>query len=158
MSAVHLDVDTELARRRDTADGFSRLLADTFALFLKTHGYHWNVTGPMFPALHAMFEVHYGELALAVDEIAERIRALGERAPGTYREFIALGSIEEDADVPVATEMIRRLAHGHRAVAEIARSVARLAEHGDDLPSIDLCGRRIAAHERAVWMLESLLD
>ena len=109
MSDLTIDIGIDEADRQAIAEGLSRLLADTYTLYLKTHNYHWNVTGPMFQTLHLMFETQYNELALAVDAIAERIRSLGAPAPGSYREFAALTSIEDDTDRPVATEMIRRL-------------------------------------------------
>jgi starvation-inducible DNA-binding protein len=138
-------------------DGLSRLLADTYTLYLKTQNYHWNVTGPMFPTLHALFEAQYRELALAVDQVAERIRVLGARAPASYGEFARCSSIHEDDDRPDATEMIRRLAEGHEAVILTAASVGRALEATDDAPSADLVTQRIAAHEAAAWMLRSTL-
>ena len=138
-------------------DGLSRLLADTYTLYLKTQNYHWNVTGPMFPTLHVLFEAQYRELALAVDQVAERIRVLGARAPASYREFARCSTIGEDDDRPDAVEMIRRLAGGHEAVVRTATSVGRALEATNDAPTADLVVQRIAAHEAAVWMLRSTL-
>ncbi|MEZ5225217.1 MAG: Dps family protein [Acidimicrobiales bacterium] len=139
------------------ADGLSRLLADSYTLYLKTHNYHWNVVGPMFNTLHLMFETHYNELALAVDLIAERIRSLGA-GTGTYREFAALSTIDEDTDQPDATEMIRRLVKGHEAVARTARSVYPIVEKASDEPTADLLTQRLQVHEKTAWMLRSMLE
>lgn len=143
--------------RREVAGGLSRVLADTYTLYLKTHNYHWNVVGPMFHSLHAMFEVQYNELALAVDEIAERIRALGELAPATYREFAQLASVSEDEDRPDASEMIRRLVAAHEVTARTLRQVLPVTEAAGDQVSTDLCVRRLDVHEKTAWMLRSLL-
>jgi starvation-inducible DNA-binding protein len=145
--------------RARIAEGLSRLLADTYTLYLKTHNYHWNVTGPMFQTLHLMFENHYNELALAVDLVAERIRALGFPAPGSYREFVALASVNEDApgERVDATTMIERLLSAHETVARTARSVYPLAEAGNDEVSADLLTARLQVHEKTAWMLRSLL-
>ena len=143
--------------RQEIADGLSRLLADTYTLYLKTHNYHWNVTGPMFQTLHLMFETQYNELALAVDLIAERIRSLGAPAPGSYREFGALSSIVEDTDRADATEMIRRLVRDQEAVARTARSVFPIVEKAHDEPTADLLTQRLQVHEKTAWMLRSLL-
>src|SRR5687768_12961435 len=136
--AVQIDIGIAKKDRLEIAKGLGHLLADTYTLYLKTHNFHWNVTGPMFQTLHLMFETQYNELALAVDAIAERIRALGARAPGTYRELAALTSIEEDTDEPDATEMIRRLVRGQEAVARTAREVFAIASGANDQPSADL--------------------
>ncbi len=152
-----IDIGISEADRQAIAEGLSRLLADSYTLYLKTHNYHWNVEGPMFTTLHLMFEEHYNELALAVDEIAERIRTLGEPAPATYREFSALSSIEEDTDRPDATEMIRRLVSGHETVVRTARSVFPAVEAANDEPSADLLTQRMQVHEKTAWMLRSLL-
>jgi starvation-inducible DNA-binding protein len=143
--------------RREIAEGLSRLLADPYPLYLKTHNYHWNVTGPMFQTLHLMFEQQYDELALAVDLIAERIRALGFPAPATYRQFLELSSIKEDEGVPAAQEMIRNLVQGHEAVARTARSVFTTADEANDQPTADLLTERMQVHEKTAWMLRSLL-
>ena len=139
------------------AAGLSRVLADSYTLYLKTHNYHWNVVGPMFHSLHTMFEVQYTELALAVDEIAERIRAMGEPAPGTYREFAALATVSEDNDRPDAQEMIRRLVDAQETTARTIREVLPLAEAAPDQVSTDLLVRRLEVHEKTAWMLRSLL-
>jgi starvation-inducible DNA-binding protein len=153
-----IDIGIPAPQREEIAQGLSRLLADTYTLYLKTHNYHWNVTGPMFQTLHLMFEGQYNELALAVDQIAERIRALGAPAPASYREFARLSSIEEDEDAPDATEMIRRLIAGQEAVVRTARSVFTVAEQANDQPSADLLTQRMQVHEKTAWMLRSLLQ
>jgi starvation-inducible DNA-binding protein len=137
--------------------GLSRVLADSYSLYLKTHSYHWNVVGPMFHSLHEMFMEEYTELALAVDEIAERIRALGAPAPGTYRQFAELSSVPEDGDVPEALEMIRRLVASHETTARTIRGVLPIAETAPDQVSTDLLVRRLDVHEKTAWMLRSLL-
>jgi len=139
-------------------DGLARLLADTYTLGLKTQGYHWNVTGPMFHTLHLLFEAQYDELALAVDLIAERIRALGAPAPATYRDYALLSTIGEDHDRPDATEMLHRLLVGQVAVIATAQSIAAAVDVARDEPTADLLTQRIQAHEKAAWMLRSLLD
>ena len=158
----HVDdgIGITAADRARIAEGLSRLLADTYTLYLKTHNYHWNVTGPMFQTLHLMFENHYNELALAVDLVAERIRALGFPAPGTYREFAELASVTEDGpgDRVDATTMIERLLVAHETVVRTARSVYPLAEAGNDEVSADLLTARLQVHEKTAWMLRSLLD
>ena len=156
--ALTIDIGISDDDRRAIADGLSRLLADSYTLYLKTHNYHWNVVGPMFNTLHLMFETHYNELALAVDEIAERIRSLGEPAPATYREFAALSTISEDEDRPDATEMIARLVKGHEAVAKTARSVFPTVEKAADEPTADLLTQRLQVHEKTAWMLRSMLE
>lgn len=153
-----IDIGIEENTRKQIAEGLSRLLADTYTLYLKTHNFHWNVTGPMFQTLHLMFEGQYNELALAVDLIAERIRALGFPAPGTYSDFSQLGSIKETTGVPKAHDMIRLLVEGHEAVARTARSVFPIAEEGNDQPTADLLTQRLQVHEKTAWMLRSLLE
>ena len=157
---IDIDIGIPAEQREEIVHGLSRLLADTYTLYLKTHNYHWNVTGPMFQTLHLMFETQYVELATAVDLIAERIRALGAPAPGTYREFGALSSIEEDGagDAPDATEMIRRLVHGQEAVVRTARSVFPVVDEAHDEPTADLLTQRMQVHEKTAWMLRSLLQ
>ena len=135
-----------------------RLLADSYTLYLKTHNFHWNVTGPMFNTLHLMFEQHYNEAALAVDLVAERIRALGFPAPGTYAQFSELSSIAEQKGVPKATEMIRLLVKGHEACARTARTAFPTAEEAGDEPTCDLLTQRMQLHEKTAWMLRSLLE
>jgi starvation-inducible DNA-binding protein len=153
---IDIGIDTE--QREKIAHGLSRLLADTYTLYLKTHNFHWNVTGPMFNTLHLMFETQYDELALAVDLIAERIRALGVPAPGSYREFGKLASIRESEGSPDASEMIRQLVEGQEAVARTARSVFPDAESAGDQPTADLLTQRMQVHEKNAWMLRSLLE
>jgi starvation-inducible DNA-binding protein len=143
--------------RAAIAAGLSRLLADSYTLYLKTHNYHWNVTGPQFNTLHTMFEVQYTELALAVDLIAERIRALGVAAPGSYREFARLTQIEEASGKETAEEMIRQLVLGQEAVVRTAREVFPVAEAASDEPTADLLTQRMQVHEKTAWMLRSML-
>lgn len=138
--------------------GLARLLADTYTLYLKTHNFHWNVTGPMFNTLHLMFEEHYTELALAVDQIAERIRALGAPAPGSYRAFAELSTVPEAEDDVVATEMVRQLVKDHETVVRTARAVFPAADSADDEATADLLTQRLQIHEKTAWMLRSLLD
>jgi starvation-inducible DNA-binding protein len=153
-----MDIGIPVEDRKLIADGLSRLLADSYTLYLKTHNFHWNVTGPMFQTLHLMFETQYNELALAVDLIAERIRALGEPAPGSYREFAKLSSIPEAEGVPRATEMIRQLVEGQEAVIRTARQVFEIADRANDQPTADLLTQRMQIHEKTAWMLRSLLE
>ncbi len=143
---------------KEITDTLSHLLADSYTLYLKTHNYHWNVTGPMFTTLHTLFETEYTELALAVDEIAERIRAVGAPAPGTYREFAELSSIAEDTETPDAKTMIRNLVADQETVASAARRVIEAAEAAGDQASADLGVRRIEVHEKNAWMLRSHLE
>ncbi len=144
-------------QRKEIAKGLSRLLADSYTLYLKTHNFHWNVTGPMFNTLHLMFEQQYTELAAAVDEIAERIRALGLPAPGSYRQFSELTSIEEAVDVPSADGMIRQLVRDNETVVRTARQVLPLAGEVHDEPTVDLLTGRMQVHEKNAWMLRSML-
>jgi starvation-inducible DNA-binding protein len=153
---VNIGIDEE--SRKQIAEGLSRLLADTYSLYLKTHNFHWNVTGPMFQTLHLMFETQYTELATAVDQIAERIRALGYPAPGTYSEFAKLSSIPETTGVPKANEMIRLLVEGQEAVVRTARSIFPSVEQVNDEPTADLLTQRMQLHEKNAWMLRSLLE
>jgi starvation-inducible DNA-binding protein len=152
-----INIGIEEKDRREIAEGLSRLLADTYTLYLKTHNFHWNVTGPMFQTLHLMFEQQYNELALAVDLIAERIRALGFPAPGTYAAFSRLSSIKEEETVPSADEMIRLLVEGQEAVVRTARSVFPVVDGAHDEPTADLLTQRMQIHEKTAWMLRSLL-
>jgi len=144
--------------RQDIANGLSKLLADTYTLYLKTHNFHWNVTGPMFQTLHLMFETQYTELALAVDLIAERIRSLGVYAPGTYKQFAALSSIKEEDGIPKAQDMIRLLVEGQESVVRTARSLYDVVEKANDEATADLLTQRIQLHEKTAWMLRSLLE
>ncbi len=153
-----IDIGIDENKRELIAAGLSRVLADAYTLYLKTHNFHWNVTGPMFQTLHLMFEAQYTELALAVDLIAERIRALGFPAPGTYRKFAELSAIGEDDTIPKAEDMIRRLVEGHETVARTARDVFRAADGASDQPTCDLLTQRMQVHEKTAWMLRSLLE
>ncbi len=153
-----ISIGIEDTKRQEIADGLSRLLADTYTLYLKTHNFHWNVTGPMFQTLHTMFETQYTELALAVDLIAERIRALGFPAPGTYSEYVKLSSIDETPGVPKAEEMIKLLVSGQEAVVRTARSLFPLVDEANDEPTADLLTQRMQVHEKTAWMLRSLLE
>jgi starvation-inducible DNA-binding protein len=153
-----MDIGIKENDRKKIADGLSHLLADTYTLYLKTHYFHWNVTGPMFNTLHLMFEQQYNELALAVDVIAERIRSLDFYAPGTYREFAKMATIKETDSVPKAEDMIRELVAGHEAVVRTARSVFPAADEAADEASADLLTQRLQLHEKTAWMLRSLLE
>ena len=152
-----IDIDISNEDRAKIAEGLSCLLADSYTLYLKTHNFHWNVTGPMFNTLHLMFETQYTELALAVDLIAERIRALGFPAPGSYAEFARLSSIKDAHGSPKADDMIRELVAGQEAVVRTARAVFPLVEKASDEPSADLLTQRMQVHEKNAWMLRSLL-
>ena len=154
-----IDIGISEQDRRKIADGLSRLLADTYTLYLKTHNFHWNVTGPMFNSLHAMFMVQYTELWNAVDPIAERIRSLGHVAPGSYAQFGALTSLKDAPAVPpTALDMVRVLVEGHEAVARTARSIFAIADKASDEPTADLLTQRLTVHEQTAWMLRSLLE
>lgn len=152
---INIGIDEE--QRKAIAHGLSVLLADTYTLYLKTHNYHWNVTGPMFQTLHTLFETQYTELALAVDEIAERIRALGEFAPGSYKQYAKLTSIKEADDIPTAEEMIKDLVKGQEAIAKTARSIVPVADEASDEVTLDLLTQRMTVHEKNAWMLRSLV-
>lgn len=153
-----MDIGIKEQDRKRIAEGLSHLLADTYTLYLKTHYFHWNVTGPMFNTLHLMFEGQYTELALAVDLVAERIRSLDIYAPGTYRDFVKLSSIKESESVPNAQDMIKELVAGHEAVCRTARSVFPAAEAASDEATADLLTQRLQLHEKTAWMLRSLLE
>lgn len=144
--------------RHSIVDGLSAMLADTYTLYLKTHNFHWNVTGPMFPTLHAMFEEQYVELSKAVDQIAERIRALGSHAPGTYSHFARLTSIKEPDGVPSAQEMVKQLVQDQEAVVRSARSMFKAVDQANDETTADLLTQRMQVHEKTAWMLRSLLE
>jgi len=154
-----MPIDTGISAkdRAAIAGGLSRLLADTYVLYLKTHSFHWNVEGPMFQTLHQMFMVQYTETWNAIDLIAERIRALGHYAPGSYQQYVKLASIKESAGVPKAEKMVRELVEGQEAVARTARSVLPLADKANDQPTLDLLTQRLNIHEKNAWMLRSLL-
>jgi starvation-inducible DNA-binding protein len=154
---MEVNIGIEQQDRREISEGLSRLLADTYMLYLKTHSFHWNVTGPMFQTLHLMFEQQYNELATAVDLIAERIRALGFPAPGTFAEFSELTSIPETPGAPSAENMIRLLLEGQEAVIRTARSLFPLVQRVNDEATNDLLTQRTNVHEKTAWMLRSLL-
>jgi starvation-inducible DNA-binding protein len=154
---MSIDIGIPAESRERIAHGLSRLLADSYTLYLKTHNYHWNVTGPLFNTLHSMFESQYAELAGAVDEIAERIRALGHAAPGSYRAFARLTTIDEEEGTPSAEEMIRQLVKGQEAVVKTAREIFPLADSAHDEPTADLLTQRMHLHEKNAWMLRSML-
>ncbi len=156
--SIDIDIGIKKDDREAIAEGLSRVLADTYVLYLKTHGYHWNVTGPMFNTLHLMFETQYNELWMAVDEIAERIRALGVFAPGSGGDFAKLSQIKETAGVPKAEDMIADLAKGHERLARSARDAFKAADKGDDEPTMDLLTQRMQASEKTAWMLRSMLE
>ena len=144
--------------RVEIAQGLAKLLADTYLLYIKTHNYHWNVTGVMFQTLHSMFEKQYIELADAVDLLAERMRALGHYAPGSYQAFSKLASIKESDNVPSATEMIAQLIKGHETVIETARTILPVVENAHDEATLELLTQRFQVHEKTAWMLRSLLQ
>lgn len=157
--AVGIHIGISDKDRGAITGGLSRLLADTYTLYLTTHNFHWNVTGPMFNTLHAMFMAQYTELWNAVDPIAERIRSLGHPAPGSYAQFGQLASIKDaPAQPPKALEMVRILVEGHEAVARTARGIFPLADAARDEPTADLLTQRLAIHEQTAWMLRSLLE
>lgn len=153
-----IDIGIAEKDRKSIAEGLSLVLADTYTLYLKTHNYHWNVTGPLFNTLHQMFEEQYTELAQAVDQIAERIRALGYPAPGSYADYARLSSIKERTGVPAAEEMIADLVRGQEAVVKTARKAFPAAEKANDEPTADLLTQRMGVHEKAAWMLRSMLE
>ena len=153
-----IDIGIRETDRKAIADGLSRLLADTYTLYLKTHNFHWNVTGPMFQTLHLMFETQYNELATAVDLIAERIRSLGFPAPGSYKAYARLSSIKEADGVPSAEEMLAQLVKGQEAVVRTARAVFPAVERANDEATADLLTQRMQLHEKTAWMLRSMLE
>lgn len=155
---MSIDIGINDKDRKKIADGLSRFLADTYTLYLKTHNFHWNVTGPMFQGLHNLFMEQYNEQWLALDEIAERIRALGHFAPGSYAQFAKLSTIEEADGVPKARDMLRQLVEGQEALVRTAREVFPIAEKANDQPTLDLLTQRMQIHEKNAWMLRSLLD
>ena len=155
---MKIDTGINEQDRKQIAEGLAKLLADTYTLYLKTHNFHWNVTGPMFQPLHMMFEAQYTELADAVDLIAERIRALGVTAPGTYSDFAERTSIKEERGAPSAEQMIRQLVEGQEATVRTARSVFPLVERTNDQATADLPTQRLQIHEKTAWMLRSLVD
>jgi starvation-inducible DNA-binding protein len=160
-AAPAIDIGLSAAQRAKIADGLSHFLADAYTLYLKTHNFHWNVTGPMFNTLHLMFETQYNEQWLALDLVAERIRALGYNAPGSYAEFVRLSSIPEEpalADTTDWREMVRQLTVGNEAVCRTARKVLKTADAAGDDPTVDLMTQRLQVHEKTAWMLRSLLQ
>ena len=160
-NAPAIDIGISTGDRKKIAEGLSNFLADSFTLYLKTHNFHWNVTGPMFNALHNMFEMQYTEQWGALDDIAERTRALGFNAPGSYAEFIRLSSLPEEPGLAVAPdwrEMVRQLTVGNEAVARTARKVLKTADDAGDDPTVDLLTQRLQTHEKYAWMLRSLLQ
>jgi starvation-inducible DNA-binding protein len=160
-AAPPIDIGIATGDRKQIADGLSRFLADAYTLYLKTHNFHWNVTGPMFNALHLMFEAQYTEQWTALDGVAERIRALGFNAPGSYAEFTRLSSIAEEpglGDTPDWREMVRQLTVGNEAVCRTARAALGIADTAGDDPSVDLLTQRLQVHEKYAWMLRSLLQ
>jgi starvation-inducible DNA-binding protein len=155
---MKLDIGISENSRQEISNGLSKVLADSYTLYLKTHNYHWNVTGPMFQTLHTMFEEQYMELATAVDDVAERIRALGVYAPGSYTQFAELATVKEATEVPAAKKMIADLCHGHETVAKTAREIFPAVEEAHDEATADLLTQRIQTHEKTAWMLRSLLE
>ena len=155
-----MDINIGIApkQREQIAGNLSKVLADTYTLYLKTHNFHWNVTGPMFQTLHLMFQTQYTEMWNSIDLIAERIRSLDAPAPGTYVQFSKLASIKETAGVPKAQDMIKILLEGHEAVTRTARKAFPAAESGNDQPTMDLLTQRMEVHEKTAWMLRSLLE
>ncbi len=158
MSKANINIGISEKDRKKIAEGLARMQADTYTLYLKTHNFHWNVTGPMFQTLHLMFQTQYNETWLAVDVIAERIRALGFPAPGSYKEFAALTEIKDSKGVPNAKEMIRQLVDGQETVVRTARAVFPIAEAVGDQPTADMLTQRMTMHEQNAWMLRSLLE
>ncbi len=155
---MQIDIGINETNRQEIAKGLSNVLADSYTLYLKTHKFHWNVTGPYFTSLHLMFEEHYTELATAVDEIAERIRALGVNAPGSYQEFAKLSSIKEEVGTPDYKEMIKQLVEGHEAIVRTARTTLLKANEASDEVTASLLADRMTVHEKTAWMLRSLVN
>lgn len=154
MNTINIGISEQ--SRVQIAQNLSRLLADSYTLYLQTHNFHWNITGPMFQQLHLMFEQQYNELAIAVDDIAERIRSLGEPAPGTYAEYARLSSIKEVDGVPTADAMVKLLKEGHEQVVRTCREALKVAQDADDESSSALISDRMRVHEKTAWMLRSL--
>ena len=157
-TASKIDIGINEKDRKAITKGLSELLADSYSLYLMTHNFHWNVTGPQFNTLHTMFMTQYTEQWAALDLIAERIRALGEYAPGTYKEFSKLTSIDEVAGIPKATDMVKYLIKAQEATAKTARKLFPLVEKASDQPTADLLTQRLNIHEKTAWMLRSLLE
>ena len=156
--ALAMDIGISEADRKKIAEGLSALLADSYTLYLMTHNFHWNVTGPQFNSLHNMFMTQYTEQWNALDIIAERIRSLGFPAPGTYKEFVKLASIKEVEGVPKANDMIRHLVAAQEATARTARKLFPVVDEANDQPTADVLTQRIDVHEKTAWMLRSLLE
>jgi len=152
-----IDIGIGEKDRQKIAEGLSNVLANTYTLYLKTHNFHWNVTGPMFSTLHLLFETQYDELAIAVDTVAERVRALGVYAPGSFTQFKELSTVREETSVPSAVEMIQQLAKDNETVSKVCREVLPLSGKVDDEPTNDLLTQRMQIHEKNAWMLRSLL-
>lgn len=155
---MNVNIGISEDKRTAIAEGLSRVLADSYMVYLKTHNYHWNVTGEHFRSLHTQFEEQYTELAVAIDDIAERIRSLGHRAPGSFREFQDLTSIQEDTDQPKALEMVRRLAVDNETILRTARETLPVCDEADDEATIDLLTQRLNIHSKTAWMLRSHLE
>ncbi len=155
---THIDIGISEDHRQKISDGLSKTLADTYMLYLKTHNYHWNVTGPHFHSLHAMFEEQYTDLAAAVDDIAERIRALGFYAPGSFKKFSKLSQVKEEDEVPDAMTMVERLVHANEQVLQSAREVLPACEEGGDEATLDLLTQRLHVHSKVAWMLRSTIS
>ena len=155
---MKIDIGISEGQRSKIAQGLCRVLADEYTLYLKTHNFHWNVTGPMFTTLHTLFEEQYTEAAVAVDGIAERIRQLGFPAPGSYKQFAELSTVREETSVPPARDMIEQLVRDHETVARVAREISPLAAEANDEPTADLLTQRMQLHEKSAWMLRSLLE
>ncbi len=156
---MNINIGIEENKRKEIALGLSNLLADSYSLYLKTHKFHWNVTGPMFQTLHTLFETQYTELAQAVDTIAERIRVMGIKAPGSYREFMELSSIKEEEPNDIgANEMLQSLLHGHEQVVRTAKKILPILDGANDEGTVGLLGTRIETHEKTTWMLRSLIE
>lgn len=153
-----IDIGINENDRLNVAEGLKKLLADSYTLYLQTHNFHWNVTGPQFRDLHLMFEEHYTELAVAVDDIAERVRTLGVAAPGTYKLLSQLSSIEEVDGVPVASDMVAILTHNHEKVVKTCREVLKVAQAANDESSVSLVSDRMRIHEKTAWMLRALIS
>lgn len=154
--STKIDIGINSADREKVAEGLAHLLADSYTLYLQTHNFHWNVTGPQFRELHLMFEEHYTELAVAVDDIAERIRTLGVAAPGTYKAFASLSTISEVDGVPSGAEMVDILTTGHETVVKTCRKVLKLAQDADDESTVALASDRMRVHEKTAWMLRAI--
>jgi len=153
-----VEIGLTVAEREELVDGLCRMLADTYTLYLKTHNFHWNVTGPMFRTLHLLFEEQYVELSDAVDAIAERIRALGHPAPGSYSQFASLSSVKEEPGVPEPEGMISQLKDGQEQIARSARALLAVCNRLDDAPSADLVTQRMQVHEKNAWVLRSMMQ